>query len=139
MTEQKILDNAPDGATHISDEFNYYEYSEPDWYFYHPNECRFDLCDSFEHIPLGLRSLSDIKRIAELEAQLKAAQPEWISVEDRLPKKEGRYLTKRTEFDCESITMFLPDFHGFGKNNRVGLWCKIPLPTPPEKGQCLYG
>jgi hypothetical protein len=62
MTDQEILDNAPEGATHIDGEYDfckdgsYFGYSSKQWI---PSE-----------FIVESRSLADIKRIAELEKEL---------------------------------------------------------------------
>jgi len=74
MTNQEILDNAPDGATHVMGgncycmENTEYDYSE-DGYDY--------LTFRNEDTSGRHRSLADIAKIAELENQ-------WISVEDEM-------------------------------------------------------
>jgi hypothetical protein len=68
MTEQEILDNAPEGATHFSYDFLYLRYSE-DQSNYWWSLWLSDLSKWVDKVAVanGLRSLSDIKRIAELE------------------------------------------------------------------------
>ena len=75
MTEQEILDNAPEGATHIDTEGGYYKI-ETVYQYEDESDCgyedRFRLISSgdwvVDHDDLLLaRSLADIKRIAELE------------------------------------------------------------------------
>ncbi len=61
-------------------------------------------------------------------------QSEWISVKDRLPEKEGTYLTytenEQIHIDCFCI---YPN-HGtkffVGGNGKVTHW--MPLPEPPK-------
>jgi hypothetical protein len=65
--EQKILDNAPEGATHV-DRANHY------WKFL-DEFGDFLMCDREDgwvggFSPIVIRSLADIKRIAELEKEL---------------------------------------------------------------------
>lgn len=50
----------------------------------------------------------------------------WKNIEDQKPTREAWYITKRTEFDSPSVTLYMPDWDGFGRNNRVTLWCEIP-------------
>ena len=66
MKNQQILDNAPEGATHVDNEGDYWlmhpdnsveTFMDGDWLYCNPQE--------------PLRSLTDIKRIAELEVALK--------------------------------------------------------------------
>ena len=63
MNNQEILDNVPEGATHIDNDGEYakedgygLEYFRVTWHKYTE--------------PVELRSLADIKRIVELEAQV---------------------------------------------------------------------
>jgi hypothetical protein len=75
MTNQEILDNAPEGATHYSQGIHYLALnSRGTWMRYDPNG--FDNAKWFkaDHYPLhyfdkNFRSLADIKRIAELEKE----------------------------------------------------------------------
>jgi hypothetical protein len=68
MNNQEILDNAPDGATHVDINLNYIKTD---------NVGRFLVCSNNYWVPakrLLLRSLADIKRIAELEEDLSHAE-----------------------------------------------------------------
>lgn len=57
-----IVDNAPDGATHIDDIKTYWKViSEFDYFFHNGSQW-----DDSEPLENGTRSLSDIKRIIEL-------------------------------------------------------------------------
>jgi hypothetical protein len=69
MKDQEIIDNAPDLATHIDNEGDYWlmssghsveTFMEPDWVFCSPQE--------------PLQSIADIKRIVELENQQARAE-----------------------------------------------------------------
>ena len=88
MTEQEIIANAPKGSTHVSFELNYFKYTEPDWEFYAPNTGKFSLCETYADAPMGLRSLLDIRRIAELEK----------AYDDLLNKKDIAY-----EFEIRDV------------------------------------
>lgn len=68
-----------------------------------------------------------------------AELPGWISVEDRLPEKRGRYLCwfgKNTFCVGADIATYLPEWHGFGvlESNTVlqNVTHWMPLPAPPE-------
>ena len=63
MNNQQILDNAPEGATHIDDE---HDFCKEGYYFSHTSQRWM----TSEYI-VGSRSLADIRRIAELEEELK--------------------------------------------------------------------
>ena len=65
MNNQEILDNAPEGATHIDDE---HDFCKEGYYFSHTSQRWM----TSEYI-VGSRSLADIKRIAELEKELESA------------------------------------------------------------------
>lgn len=57
-----IIDNAPEGASHVDDTYTYWKVvSEFDYYFYNGSQW-----DDSESIQSGTRSLSDIARIIEL-------------------------------------------------------------------------
>jgi len=59
---KSIIDNAPEGATHLDDINTYWKVnSEFDYYFHDGNQW-----DYSEPLENGTRSLSDIKRIIEL-------------------------------------------------------------------------
>ena len=128
MTDQDILDNAPEGATYISDELMYLKYSKVHsnywWSLWLP-----DLNVWVDKVAVanGLRSLSDIKLIA------KHAEICERHVSTR------KYLEKRIaelEIICAAVAHVGVDF-GYGKfeitNELIG---KARLLTaPPEKGQ----
>ena len=89
MNNQQLLDNAPEGATHVDTEGDYHKI-ETIYQYEDKSDCgyedRFRLSNSGDWVTdsddlLLTRSLADIKRIAELENQ-------WISVEDRLPDSD---------------------------------------------------
>lgn len=61
MTNQEILDKAPEGATHFEDEFEFYKVTDYEIYYYYNNKW----VGLYE--PVVMRSLADIKRIVELE------------------------------------------------------------------------
>ena len=81
MNNQEILDNAPDGATHVDNEGDYWlmhpeksteTFMDGDWLYCNPQE--------------PLRSLADIKRIAELEKGLKwATDCLYFDEDDEMP------------------------------------------------------
>ena len=62
MTDQKILDNAPEGATHIDHLFSYWLVKDRDAFNWHGTGWQLISSDAED-----FRSLADIKRIAELE------------------------------------------------------------------------
>lgn len=67
MTDQEILDNAPEGATHIDGEGAYFERTKQGHTVWWVNEASWMPAESNR----STRSLADIKRIAELEADNK--------------------------------------------------------------------
>ena len=83
MSNQEILDNAPEGATHIDNNGFYLRAGKSG--FMEPSDCGlgwdYDYANHTE-----VRSLADIKLIAELEFQNQG-----ISVEDKLPATYGSY------------------------------------------------
>ena len=63
MTNQEILDNAPEGATHVDEENDYFAFNARwRWNLWHDETKRFEATRA-----TPTRSLADIKRIAELE------------------------------------------------------------------------
>ena len=81
MTDQEILDNAPKGATHIDNVGDYFKYS-------------------LRSRGKSLRSLADIKRIAELEKERavrdleqQAKGVEWVLACRELNLSEGEVHT----------------------------------------------
>jgi hypothetical protein len=88
MNNQEIIDNAPDLATHIDNEGDYWlmssghsveTFMEPDWVFCSPQE--------------PLQSLADIKRIVELETQ--QARAEILIHELHEQVYDNKYLDNR--------------------------------------------
>jgi len=71
MNNKEILDNAPDGATHYEAHFSNY-IKESDKKLEYLKFCskfkEWDLCDANRLI--NIRSISDIKRIVELRAEI---------------------------------------------------------------------
>jgi hypothetical protein len=65
VNNQEILDNAPDGATHVDSESDYYKINENVTEVM-LNSLWFNAEDALM-LPDDIRSLSDIKRIVELE------------------------------------------------------------------------
>ena len=77
MTNQEIIDNAPEGATHVDEENDYFAFNARwRWNLWHDETKRFEATRA-----TTTRSLADIKRIAELEEMLLARTKEldaWI-------------------------------------------------------------
>tara|TARA_R110001592_G_C13193009_1_gene753737 strand:- start:37958 stop:38233 length:276 start_codon:yes stop_codon:yes gene_type:complete len=74
-----IIDNAPEGATHLDDINTYWKViSEFDYYFHNGSQW-----DDSEPLENGTRSLSDIERIIELIEQVE-------SLEERLQEELWR-------------------------------------------------
>lgn len=66
----------------------------------------------------------------------------WISVNDKLPKKDGRYLTRTINLTGNrpiEDNIFIADFFGNDwlfdgwEDNEVTHW--MPLPKPPKQGR----
>lgn len=68
-----------------------------------------------------------MEEIADLKKQLAENQPEWISVEERLPEKGGYYLT--VVENCERVCYSRLVLDKFGHDG-VTHW--MPLPEPPK-------
>ena len=70
MNNQKILDNAPEGATHVD--------NEGDYWLMHPDNATETFMDGewvYCNMQEPIRSLADIKRITELEKELATSKP----------------------------------------------------------------
>ena len=79
MNNKQILDNAPEGATHYAEGMHYLAYNKSgDWMRYDPNGiggfCWFNANDFKFSYTRSFHSLSDLRRIVELEAQLAMAK-----------------------------------------------------------------
>ena len=76
MSNQEIIDNAPEGATHISEDYGLiYLRADPDEYVSSHNNFRWganDVRTELLHFHT-VRSLADIKRILELEKVIEKA------------------------------------------------------------------
>lgn len=73
MNNQDILDNAPEGATHVDDAGVYYKYvkDKQRWFAYTDKKGGFDIyqaCNIF-----NLRSLEDVKDLSMLRKQRREA------------------------------------------------------------------
>lgn len=66
------------------------------------------------------------KLLDEMVSTAEIETDNWKNITDEKPTKETRYLTKRTQHDSPSVTLFMPGYDGFGKNSGVTLWCEIP-------------
>lgn len=74
------------------------------------------------------------EEIADLEKQLSESQPQWISVEDRLPEENGTYLIAVKGSYASHFTGFDIESNEFCDNvfrkSDVTHW--MPLPEPPK-------
>lgn len=77
-TDEQILDDAPDGATHW-DGAQYYRYHEYDWFSFHGFEW-IDANDDELYTACSFRSLDDIKRIVGLEKELTDIKKKLLSI-----------------------------------------------------------
>jgi hypothetical protein len=68
VKEQEIINNAPEGATHVSSHNLYHKTHEDFWYYWSIKLKSWFICSCDPHI----RSLADIERIVELEEIVKA-------------------------------------------------------------------
>lgn len=53
----------------------------------------------------------------------------WISVKDKLPLWQGRYLTHSIIYGQSLVAILWYDKRGYGFDEEVTHW--MPLPTPP--------
>jgi hypothetical protein len=100
MNNQEIIDNAPEGATHIEDNSNLYIKVLPrvtstifnDWFIFEIDQ--WIIIDTYN--VLLMRSLADIKRIVELEKEsdflyeiaCESTNPEWLSSQLKALKED---------------------------------------------------
>ena len=101
-------------------------------------QLEFKLRDATEDVKHLENQLADAgKKVAQLEA----AQPKWISVEERLPDKSGEVLIcvyghvtiawySVNRFETGGGMVFFVDDH-FADGNEVTHW--MPLPQPPKE------
>ena len=91
-------------------------------------------CSQVNSLSLYKRDL--MRKAADAIEALQAQIPQWISVEEALPNKPGRYLciVKSRIWESELYTDFLGFDHGFfhdsGIADNVTHW--MPLPEPPK-------
>lgn len=74
--------------------------------------------------------------ISLLDNLLKAQEPGWISVKDRLPEKPGRYLVCAKEGERETHRTIAPFQRAFHLTGRMAYWKVthwMPLPEPPKE------
>jgi hypothetical protein len=86
VNNQKILDNAPEGATHW-DGSQYYRYHKDNWFSFHGFEW-IDANEDELYTACSIRSLADIKHIVELE-QVEPAM-------DRLMEEKRKRIAELT-------------------------------------------
>ena len=99
--------------------------------------CQNDFCNSEckGHCRLGANSYCrDVEIIAEKLYNAGYRKQEWISVDERLPDKEGTYLTytdkDRMLFDSFCIYPSIGTKFWIGGNGKVTHW--MPLPEAPK-------
>ena len=69
MTEQEISDNAPEGATHVNHKKQYFWFDGDDQFIFKRKSDEWSMTFYHENKLDEVRSLADIKRIAELEKE----------------------------------------------------------------------
>ena len=88
----------------------------------------------FECFPVGDYEQKQIEKIANHLIAHGVTVQEWISVNDRLPEKEGEYITYTDKgeihFDCFCIYPNHGTKFWVGGNGKVTHW--MPLPEPPK-------
>ena len=72
MNNQKILDNAPEGATSVNKHNQYLWFDGEESFVFNPEEKEWVLTFYEECALEGFRSLADIRRIAELEMHIQS-------------------------------------------------------------------
>lgn len=101
-------------------------------YFNHAADRLEELENENEFLKNGRVNL--MKECVNLRKQLSEKQPEWISVEDRLPEENGTYLIAIKDSFCPHFTGFDAEANEFCENvfrkSDVTHW--MPLPEPPK-------
>lgn len=92
-------------------------------------ECKGMKCDECDGYACEYRMLAEALYNAGYQKQEKQ---EWISVEERLPERNGRYLT-HCNIENQSLVcvLYYCKIGGFNEGT-VTHW--MPLPEPPKKG-----
>lgn len=87
----------------------------------------------------GLNEFSFLGKSIMEWVEIILEQPRWISVKDRLPEKEGRYLCwfgKNTVAIGAAIATYLEEWKAFGSLASLETYPNVthwmPLPEPPE-------
>lgn len=80
---------------------------------------------------------NNIGELTEKVSQFETAHPKWISVEDRLPEKDGKYIV------CTAKgSVYCTRFKAYGKNGsfqtdintHITHWMSLPsMPEPPKE------
>lgn len=138
MNIKQILDSAPKGATHVSDNGVYYFMDYPVAMNYWVRGQEWVESGGIHHL---CRALADIKEIEQLKAELATANPEWISVEDGLPESRAEVLFYVNELGQIELGKYngcankwiVPNCVVYYANgfNWVTHW--MPLPEPPKE------
>ena len=97
MSDKEIIKNAPEGATHYAPSMNYIAFNKSgDWMRYDVNgfeNAKWFIANNYKFgYVKDFRSLADIKRITELEAEASAWSDLWdeaMNVVQRCARKEA--------------------------------------------------
>tara|TARA_Y100000310_G_C20689941_1_gene821576 strand:+ start:3352 stop:3810 length:459 start_codon:yes stop_codon:yes gene_type:complete len=100
MTDQEILDNAPEGATHYAPKLHYIARNKNgDWMRYDPNGiggyCWFEANDYYLSYADDYRSLSDIRQLVEKNKRIEALELQCAKYENSLAGNLVRDQEKR--------------------------------------------
>ena len=123
MTNQEILDNAPEGATHIDDEGAYFKRTKQGHTFWWVNQASWMPAESNR----STRSLVDISKNAELMIENKQLQEcfDECYEELQLTRNDGdKRIAELEKVELETVTktrkMFVANARKFGYSNSVG-------------------
>lgn len=87
-------------------------------------------CDALAYIQQLENHIGDL---TEKVAQIEAAQPRWISVEERLPEENGKYIvcTAKGSVYCTKFSIDVRGSFHTDMYTHVTHW--MPLPEPPKE------
>lgn len=90
-----------------------------------------EYCFSYAACPECGKNVTFDKYKDRFKGAIETAKPKWISVKDRMPTEEGRYLCIVDDYDVHEVVDFINGY--FNIDEPVEFW--MPLPEPPKTKQ----